>query len=111
LLGDETHNFVWVAMHGGAEALKILQQMFQREAEFILVLDRPSFQGIISEIRNQVLRWAIALDKAGVRGDGLSFTGAEKEKAHSMAFHVESGSITIGVVGNVGDQANVATGL
>jgi hypothetical protein len=94
-----------------AEALKLLQHMFQRQTEFCLVLDRPSFQGIISEIRNQVLRWAIALDKAGVRGQGLSFTGPEKQIAHSMMFRTDSGSITIGVAGNVGGQANVATGL
>jgi hypothetical protein len=32
-----------------AEAHQILQKMFQRTTQFCLVLDRPSFQGIISE--------------------------------------------------------------
>ena len=93
-----------------AEALNLLQRMFQRQADFCLVLDRSSFQGIISEIRNQVLRWAIALDKAGVRGVGLSFTDPEKEKAHSITFNVNSENFSVGVAGGTGNQANVAGG-
>jgi hypothetical protein len=54
------------------------------------------------------LRWAIALDKAGVRGDGITFTSADKEKAHTV---IRTDTLTIGVVGNVGGQANVATGV
>jgi AbiTii len=92
------------------EAQHLLQNLFQYETEFMCFLERARFDGILGEIRNQVLRWAIALDKAGIRGEGLSFTNAEKEKAHSMVFHADNGSITIGVVGDVAGQANVATG-
>ena len=93
-----------------AEAVALLQRMFQRKAEFCLVLDRSSLQGVISEIRNQVLRWTIALDKAGVRGVGLSFTDSEKAKAHSMIFNVNSDIFSVGIAGGVGGQANVASG-
>jgi hypothetical protein len=54
------------------------------------------------------LRWAIALEKAGIKGDGLTFTGAEKEKAHTMTFHVNNGNFAI--AGGTGGQANVAGG-
>jgi hypothetical protein len=74
-------------------------------------MEKTKLHGILDEIRNRVLRWAVALDKAGIRGDGLTFTGAEKEKAHSMVFHLDKGNLTIGVVGTVGEQANVATGV
>ena len=74
-------------------------------------LEKTSLDAIIDEIRNRLLRWALALDKAGIRGDGLTFTGAEKEKAHNMVFHVDTGNVNVGVIGDVSGQANVATGL
>jgi hypothetical protein len=94
-----------------SEAQRMLQQMFQQDAEFICCLEKSRFEGILDEIRNQVTRWAIALDRVGIRGDGLSFTGAEKEKAHNLVVHADGGTLNIGVVGNVAGQANVAAGF
>jgi hypothetical protein len=93
------------------EAQQVLQKIFQQQMEFTCFLEKSRFEGILDEIRNQVLRWAIALDRAGVRGEGLSFSGAEKEKAHGLVFHVDGGTLNIGVVGNVAGQANVAAGF
>jgi hypothetical protein len=93
------------------EAQQALQQMFQEDMEFTCFLEKSRFEGILDEIRNQVIRWAIALDRAGVRGDGLSFTGAEKDKAHSLIVHADGGTFNFGVVGNVSGQASVATGF
>ena len=93
-----------------SEAQRVLQQMFQQDTEFTCFLEKSHFEGILDEIRNQVIRWAIALDRAGIRGDGLSFTGAEKEKAHNLVVHADGGTLNIGVIGNVAGQANVATG-
>jgi hypothetical protein len=90
-----------------AEAQQVLQEAFQIHTEFLCFLERTRLEGILDEVRNQVLRWAIELDKAGVKGDGLTFTAAEKEKAHTV---IHADTLTIGVVGDVGGQANVATG-
>jgi hypothetical protein len=100
-----------LVMNFPPEAQQALQDATQVETEFTCFLERTRFDGILGEVRNQVLRWAMALDKAGIRGDGLSFTNAEKERAHSMVFHADNGSITIGVVGDVAGQANVAAGF
>jgi len=81
------------------EAQQALPEAFGLNTEFICFFERSRLDGILDEVRNQVLRWAIALDKAGVRGDGLTFTSSEKEKAHTV-FHANH--LTIGVVGNVG---------
>jgi hypothetical protein len=54
---------------------------------------RASIAGILDEVRNKVLLWSIELDRAGIRGDGISFTREEKEKAHSITIHAESGSV------------------
>ena len=99
-----------LAMGFPPEAQQLLQQWTHFDAEFVCFFPQARLNGILDEIRNQVLRWAIALDKAGVRGDGLSFTGPEKEKAHSMTFHVDTENFTIGVAGGTGGQANVASG-
>jgi hypothetical protein len=99
-------------VHGfSPEIQQALQQMLQQEMEFTCFLQKSSFDGILDEIQNRVLRWAIALDRAGIRGDGLSFSGVEKEKAHGLVFHVAGGTVNIGVGGNVAGQANAATGF
>ena len=90
------------------ELQQLLQTTFEYETEFRCFLEKTRLDAILDEVRNQVLRWAIALDRAGVRGNGLAFTPAEKEKAN-MAIHANN--LTIGVVGNVGGKANVATGV
>ena len=92
------------------ECQQLLQDIFCEQTEFICFLERSRIDGILDEIRNRVLRWAIALDKAGVRGSGLTFSAPEREKAHSMVFHADSGNITIGVVGPGEGHANAAVG-
>jgi hypothetical protein len=94
-----------------AEAQRVLQGLFSEpRAEFVSFVDQARLVAILDEIRNRVLRWAIALDKAGVRGEGLSFSTSEKEKAHSIVLQQTGGSVTIGVLGDVSGSANVATG-
>jgi hypothetical protein len=100
-----------LAMTFPSEAGRVLQQVFGHETEFVCVLEKTNFDAILDEIRNRVLRWALALDKAGIRGDGLTFTGVEKEKARSMVFHVDSGNVNVGVIGDVAGRANVAAGV
>jgi hypothetical protein len=105
-----TKNDGKLAMGFSSEAQKLLQQWFHSDAEFRCFFQQARLNGILDEIRNQVLRWAIALGKAGVRGDGSTFTGPEKEKAHTMTFHVDTENFTIGVAGGTGGQSNVASG-
>lgn len=54
-----------------------------------------AFVAIIDRVRNIVFDWALDLERAGITGEGISFTMAEKEKATAA-------NITIGeVYGNV----------
>jgi hypothetical protein len=70
-----------------AEVQRVLQTMYRRETEFAVFSTRASVAAILGEIRNQILRWSVALDKAGIRGDGLTFTPQEKATAHSIIVH------------------------
>ncbi|OHV26921.1 hypothetical protein EOS93_06215 [Rhizobium sp. RMa-01] len=68
-------------------------------------IGRSDLAGILDTVRNMVLDWAIALEKNGIRGDGMSFSQEEKSAAQRDA------SITIGsvgtIVGVVGGQNSV----
>jgi hypothetical protein len=43
-----------------------------------------AMQGIVDAVRNNVLEWTLKLEKAGIRGEGLSFTPEETKAAQSM---------------------------
>jgi hypothetical protein len=60
----------------------------------------------IETVRNLVLDWSIAMEKAGVSGEGISFSNDEREKAQSASAIFHIGSIGT-VTGNLG-VANVS---
>ncbi len=91
------------------EVQALLQQIFQQEAEFACFIDKSLIVGILDELPNRILRWAIALDRAGIRGEGMSFSDVEKERASHIAINAGTGDVNIGVVGNV-RHGNVAAG-
>lgn len=91
------------------EQQHILQTMFRRETEFRCFVQHSQIAGILDEIRNRILEWAISLDQLGVKGDGLSFSDAEKEMAHGVSFQV-NGNVTNHNLAQTGGQTNQATG-
>jgi AbiTii len=71
-----------------AESQTILRRVFESaDAHFFCVIERARIAAILDQVRNEILRWAIALDKAGVRGEGLSFSPLEKENSRSECGH------------------------
>jgi hypothetical protein len=46
-----------------------------------IVVDGSKLQSVVDVVRNLVLKWALDLENAGVRGEGLSFTPGEKTLA------------------------------
>jgi AbiTii len=44
-------------------------------------LSRSSVSGIVEAVRNMVLEWCLELEKDGIMGDGMVFSGKEKEAA------------------------------
>jgi AbiTii len=93
-----------------AEALSSLRRMYGYKAEFMCFVDKTNLQAIIDEIRTRILQWALDLDKAGIRGEGMSFTGSEKEKAQAIVHHYGAGNVNVGVIGPVAGRANIAAG-
>jgi hypothetical protein len=68
--------------------------------------DRSHIVAILDHVRNQILDWALAMEKAGVLGSEINFDKTEKEKAHGATTTINIG--TIGAfAGNLG-SANVS---
>jgi hypothetical protein len=91
------------------EVQAVLQEMFQQQAEFACFIDKSLLVGILDELRNRILRWAIALDKAGIRGEGMSFSQSEKERAGQITIRGDGAVVNVGVLGDA-NQSNVAAG-
>jgi hypothetical protein len=92
------------------EAEAVLCEMFKLKVEYACILERAHIVGIFEEVRTRILRWAIELDKTGIRGEGLSFSAQEKQKARSMVFNAGNGHITIGVAADIANHPIVASG-
>lgn len=93
-----------------AEQQLVLQEMFGAQMEFACFLSKVSLVAAVDEVRTRILEWSMELDKAGIRGQGLSFSREEKARAHDISINTGGGSLSIGVVGAVGDGAAIATG-
>jgi hypothetical protein len=89
------------------EGQHLLQQLFRAETEFTCMHSRASLAAILDEVRSRILRWSMELSKAGIRGDGLTFTQQEKRVAHNI---VVEGVMNVGVIGDVHSATNIAVG-
>ena len=73
------------------------------------LLNRSEVQAIPEIVRNQILDWSLKLEKAGVRGDGFSFSPREKHQAHTVSINVYGDVANLSNVGDVGEGSTIAT--
>ncbi|MBB6580548.1 hypothetical protein [Ralstonia solanacearum] len=62
----------------------LLGRILDTDWNVALRIPKSSIVGIIDEVRNKLLDWAILLEEQGVHGDGLSFTEKEVEAARTV---------------------------
>lgn len=60
----------------------------------------------LSSVRRLILDWTIALESAGVLGDGTSFTASERTEAYTVTQNFIAQNQSIGVAGNVSGGTN-----
>ncbi|TYR34881.1 hypothetical protein FY036_03410 [Mesorhizobium microcysteis] len=78
-----------------------------RNAEFggfgdmAIFVGRADVAAILDVVRNKVLDWAIALERRGITGEGMSFTAKEREEAKQVMANFTIGSIG-NFIGNMG---------
>lgn len=49
-----------------------------------LLIDRSTMGAMVSGVRNRILDWSLAMEKAGITGEGRSFTPAEQQTAANV---------------------------
>jgi hypothetical protein len=91
------------------EIQQLLQTLFRAETEFACRHSRASVAAVLDKVKNRILRWSLALEKAGVRGDGMTFTPQEKAAAHHVVVQGVS-VMNVGVIGDIHAAANIAAG-
>jgi len=88
----------------GANQTLILRAVDQPATEATLAISAATFVGILDTVRTAVLDWTLNLEKAGILGEGMSFTLDERRRV------AESGTAnTVNIFGSVqGSQIQVA---
>lgn len=82
-----------------------LREAIHSPVEVSLFLSEGSLWAVVETVRNLVLNWSLELEKAGILGEGMTFTA--KEKAEAGAVTQQYFIQNLGVLGNVSDNAKV----
>ncbi len=71
---------------------KDIESKFMKSNEYpstpTRLVDYSRIHGILDQIRNTVLQWALKLEEDGIIGDGMSFSDKEKEKAAEIHYQI-----------------------
>jgi hypothetical protein len=78
-----------------------LQKAIGADLPIQIKLTVASAKRILEEIRNNILRWSLELEKAGIKGENLTFTQAERQHAHGVQIHFHSNA----QIGHIGDNS------
>lgn len=84
---------------------RMIQGWIGHAIEIANFVGASKVQGIMESVRNLVLNWSLELEKAGIRGEGLTFTPQDKALAApaSQQFFIQN----VGTLGNISGQAVV----
>ncbi len=67
--------------------------MIRNQVDFMLHLNDCQVLAIPDQIKDKVLGWACALEEAGVKGEGQSFSAEERQVAHSVQINISGSQI------------------
>jgi len=91
-----------------AEEKRALRRRSGLNFDFAIFVPSSALIGILDAIRNALLDWSLKLEKLGVRGDGMSFSPDEREKAREAQVIYNIGSIGT-LTGNIGSGSGSFT--
>ncbi|MBO9724188.1 MAG: hypothetical protein J7530_07425 [Novosphingobium sp.] len=71
-------------------------------------IPRGIIHGVVQKVRNMTLDWGLELSRAGIHGEGLSFTASEREKAtvSNITIGALHGNFNTGNASGAGAQIN-----
>ena len=70
------------------DRLRLLQEMIGTDNDLSLFIPVTSMDHIVSSVRNTILDWSLRLEQEGIVGEGIEFSGIEKERA-SMTTNIK----------------------
>lgn len=77
------------------QAAALLMTATGMNLPFAVIIGSGEAWGVVDAVRTSLLDWSLKLEQAGVKGEGLSFSNEERERArgHGATYH-------IGTIGN-----------
>jgi hypothetical protein len=84
------------------ERLAILQEMIGTNNDLCLFVPVSTMDHILSSVRNTILDWALKLEQQGIIGQGIEFSGIEKERA-TMTTNIKIENFQ-GVLGDISNS-------
>jgi hypothetical protein len=72
------------------------------QISFMIELNRSHVVVIPEAVKDKVMDWALALERSGVSGEGLTFSDKEKTEAHAITFNINNSKIE--QLNNMGDN-------
>ena len=82
-----------------------LMDAFKTTMEPVLIIATSQLEAILARVTSMVLDWSLELEKAGILGEGLTFTMNEQEKAAPISQNFFGSNI--GSVGSISGNAKV----
>ena len=84
------------------EAHQMLMQATGCDEQMAVTIPPTAVIGILDAVRNALLDWSLKLEKAGVIGEGMSFSNDERGKVHEAGagFHIGTIGTFIGTMGS-----------
>jgi len=90
---------IFYPIEAGSEGSRIIHRTFQfdsmhaNQITFLMHLSCSQIKAIPERIKDKVLDWALTLERAGVTGEGMTFSPEDKRIAHSVVFNVTDSKI------------------
>ncbi|MCU1320749.1 MAG: Uncharacterized protein JWM43_398 [Acidobacteriaceae bacterium] len=99
-----------------SQAKQLLMQLTGMDSDFMVFVSGSGPVGILDAVRTALLDWSLKLEQSGIKGEGMSFSSEEREKAHETHATYNIGNIQT-FTGNMGSgsgsfsvESNVVNG-
>jgi hypothetical protein len=90
-----------------SQAKQVLMQATGQDMDFAIMVSASDPVGILDAVRNALLDWSLKLEQSGIRGEGMSFSKEERQKAHEAPATYNIGTIH-SFTGNIGSGGTVS---
>jgi hypothetical protein len=90
---------IYHPIEAGSKASEIIRRtfrfdsMYANQITFLMHLNGSQITAIPERIKDKVLDWALKLERAGVTGEGMTFSPEDKRIAHSVVFNITDSKI------------------